>query len=652
MATLPYLLGSSPAIHQAGTAIDSLLDTLEASTAWAKLDAFYVMVGSDRLVNRKNPGTYDLTLTGAAYVDGVGIVTDGVDDYINTNMNPATAGGNFTQNAASFGYWVRGSHHVSVGTPMGQFSTNGSTLNGRSSVSGTNNTSYRINQTSATLQGATPVTDHVGLTSCNRTNSTTTEMYKNGVSITGGTDQTSTALTSVTFKFGTANVSTFTNQAFGAGFIGGNLTAGEHLEIHNALATFWASTDAFNLGYKPEVYSWWADPIAELQDGRIVVGGAKGPDSGMPGMQSFMEINEADAQVIAVKRMQDIYPLDDHHVTVSKRLASGVRVAFMTGHGILDDGSATDHTLAYARSSTGRISDFGAVSTITNTMTKSNYGQLHQMASARVILDTNCDGDKLWGVVYSDNDGSSWTVAKPHVTQAAAPGGGQNQMYEKTAKVGDATIRFFNIPHPTNTQNNIRVAQVDTTSGTYSSGGTDFGSIYQAFGAALTDVTNLAAITAIAAGKSQRLLDVKSDGTMFLVVEFTAADGTGAEYFLYRLTGANYDNAAHWTKSAAIVSAGVPFWSSSRYYGGAVFARESHSGIRIYTAREASGTKYIERRDSSDNGASWVVTELKSSSTLLARPVSTGSSTIPVIWQRITSYTDFDTFSGASIEWQ
>jgi hypothetical protein len=633
--------------------LETLLETVQASTAWAKLDAFYVMVGPDRLVNQKNPGTYDLTLEGGAvYADGIGIVCDPVSSSaINTNFNPSTAvSANFVQNTAAYGMFARYSHPITSGTPMGQFATNGCTLNPRTSIN--NNGSHRCNQNAADSSTGGLVPDSWGLSVSKRTTSSAIQFRKNKTQIDTGTNA-STALVDVPFRFATATGASFASPttAYGGGFIG-NLSNAECDVIADAFNDFFAAYDAIGLAFKPEINAWWAEPMAETNGGIISVGGSIGPENAQGGAWALMEISEASGAVVATKRMGDLYRFDDHVISVLKRLASGKGLWYGTGHGLKDDGSTADNTMAVAVSATGRIADLPAYSTITNTATGVNYGQLRQMASGRVFIHATMDADKLIGLTYSDNDGTDWTVAKPHVTQAAAPGGGQNQLYEFCAKTGDAQLSLFTIPHPTNTQNNIRVGRINTGDGDYASGVTSFGSIYQAFGAALTDVTNLAAITALASGRSQRLLDVNADGTAFLVAEFDNPGGTNASYFLYRLTGADYATAGDWTKSAAIVAAGDPFWASSFYYGGAVFARESHTGIRIYTSRKSGSNWLIERRDSSDNGANWTATELKSSTTLLARPVPTGSSVYPVIWQRITSYTDFDTWSGSSLEWQ
>lgn len=635
----------------------ALLAALALETFWAKLDAFYLMVGSDRLVNRVNPGTYDLTLTGAVYATDIGIFCDGVNDLIDTNFNPTTAvSPKFVQNDASYGFWNRSSHPITTGTPMGSFTTSGCTMNGMSSVNG--NSSYRINQTNArTTTNAPNVGGHLGLMACDRSASGTSNGFFNGVKNTTGTNQASVAPVNTTFKLGTANGSTFATpeMTFGAAFIGGHLTDAEHTQLYNLLNTFWRDYDRLHTIFRPVAYSWWFEPVADIQDpinNILVIGGSMGSGAGQHGAQCLMEIDIPSGAVISTKRLQDRYRLDDHHIVASKRLASGTRLVFMTGHGLKDDNATADNTLAVARSLTGRIADFGSISTISNTMTKANYGMMHQMTNGRVFVTLTVDGDKLIGGIYSDDDGQNWTVTKPWVTQASAPGGGQNQAYEKSVKSSGSTLRLFNQPHPSNTQNNIRVAEINTTTGAYTSGTSSFGSIYQSFGAALTDITNLSALTSLASGRSLRLLDVNSDGTMFLTVEFDNPGGANANYFLYRLTGTDYSNSAHWIKSSAIVAAGSPFWASSFYYNGAVFARESHDGIRLYIARLNSGTYYIERYDSFDNGSNWTVTEIKNSSTRLLRPVSTGDTTIPVIWQEATSYTDFETWSGMTIAWE
>jgi hypothetical protein len=96
---------TEPAVERK-LAINDLIVRLKGTTIWAKLDALYLLAAHESaaaLVNWKNPGTYDLTLHGTtapSFVTDSGFVTDGVDNYLNTNFNPSTAGGSFAQNSA------------------------------------------------------------------------------------------------------------------------------------------------------------------------------------------------------------------------------------------------------------------------------------------------------------------------------------------------------------------------------------------------------------------------------------------------------------------------------------------------------------------------------------------------------------------------
>lgn len=219
--------GVAPSLERK-LAINDLITGLKAHSIWTKLDALYLMAAHDSAaarVNWKNPGTHNLSVGGGAptFTTDSGYSTDGVDDYLDTNFNPATAGGNFTQNSASFGIWssTSGGNNTSK---AGWFDgTDGVTLNPRSAA---DTMVMRINQAATTTSGAT-VTNGTGFYAANRSASNSTQGYRNGASLVTDNDA-STALNSVTLKLGNIAAATFGALGFRAAFIGGSLTGAEH----------------------------------------------------------------------------------------------------------------------------------------------------------------------------------------------------------------------------------------------------------------------------------------------------------------------------------------------------------------------------------------------------------------------------------------
>jgi hypothetical protein len=87
--------------------IDTCIKALISSGVWSLLDVLYVFAAHTEqaaLLNWKNPGTFDATsVSGTAFTEDVGFTGDASADYLETGFNPFSAGGNYTQNSASFG---------------------------------------------------------------------------------------------------------------------------------------------------------------------------------------------------------------------------------------------------------------------------------------------------------------------------------------------------------------------------------------------------------------------------------------------------------------------------------------------------------------------------------------------------------------------
>ena len=230
---------TTPADGARAALINDLVLSLINAGVWSKLDCLWMMAAHDAQaarLNWKNPGTYNLTIGGGAptFSTDPHYATDGVDDWLDTNFNPSTAGGNFTQNAASFGAW--GLLNVqNASSAMGWFDgTDGITLAFRNTV---DKLAGRLNNVSAISSVAT-VASGAGLSAVNRAISTQIQLYKNGAALGAPIGAGATTLNSANLRLGSITASGFCAAQFSCAFVGGNLTATEHGALYTAVNTY------------------------------------------------------------------------------------------------------------------------------------------------------------------------------------------------------------------------------------------------------------------------------------------------------------------------------------------------------------------------------------------------------------------------------
>jgi hypothetical protein len=91
------------------TAIDTLIKDLKSAGAWGLLDVLCIagLNSADSLINWKSPGTFNSTAISSPTFTADRGFTGTTFGYIDTNFNPSTAGGNFSQNANMFGVYSR-----------------------------------------------------------------------------------------------------------------------------------------------------------------------------------------------------------------------------------------------------------------------------------------------------------------------------------------------------------------------------------------------------------------------------------------------------------------------------------------------------------------------------------------------------------------
>lgn len=232
--------------------IDNLVVALKTDGVWAKLDVLDVFAAADSqaaLINWKAPGTFNPSLVGApTFTADRGFTTNGSSSYINTNFNPVTAGGQFTQNSAAFGIWSRTSAQASGGGGIDI----GSRVNGAiaqnliTTRSSTNTAIGRVNvDTSPANTGAS--TDGAGHFALRRSASNAWALFRNATSIASGSD-TSSAPTSQSFYVGAVNgagtAGVFVSRQYAAAHIGSSLTDADMTALYNALNTYLVAVGA------------------------------------------------------------------------------------------------------------------------------------------------------------------------------------------------------------------------------------------------------------------------------------------------------------------------------------------------------------------------------------------------------------------------
>lgn len=209
--------------------LDDFISGLVSEGWWAILDAIWIYRGhanADSLLNVKDPASFTSSLVNApTFTANRGFTGNGTSSYINTNFNPATAGGNYTQNSACFGVYLT----PGVGTETGL--TNGvamgttlSTGLGDSVIqprNGSNAYGVRVNNT--TVQTAFTSTSRSGLWVARRKAASGTDalsLWKNGASVLS-TTTSSAAVASNTFKVLSTGATAWLNNQAGLAFAGG-----------------------------------------------------------------------------------------------------------------------------------------------------------------------------------------------------------------------------------------------------------------------------------------------------------------------------------------------------------------------------------------------------------------------------------------------
>ena len=236
--------GGSVSAAQLGR-VSTLVKSLKSAGVWSSLDRLWLFASenstqalTDLVARATATAVNSPTFTAARGYQG-----SHLSAYINSNFNPSTAGGHYTQNGASYGFWVE----TADSNPSGSFRLMGNDSSNYSEiVTGATDLSIQVNQGSP--NGASSIlSTATGLVTGSRTAASgagSVNYYLNGVS--GGSGSTSTiALPNNNFNIlagnnaGTAYQQSDAREA--AAYIGGGMSAAQVAALYASLRAYMTS---------------------------------------------------------------------------------------------------------------------------------------------------------------------------------------------------------------------------------------------------------------------------------------------------------------------------------------------------------------------------------------------------------------------------
>jgi hypothetical protein len=223
--------------------VNTLIAALKTASVWSKFDRLGVYtesVSDVALLDWKDPTATYNDATGCFFSATGGMTTDGmVTSGLQLDYNPTTAGGNFTQNSASMGIWLKTAA-----------STTGPGIGGGTAWANiedaSNRIGFRMNDGTTSVSATNSNTDGTGFFVLVRPDASNKYSYKNGNTTPVGSHAVaSTALANSLMHVGTNNLSTppYSSQIL-MSFFGGALTSGEQQSFYNALNTYFTAIGA------------------------------------------------------------------------------------------------------------------------------------------------------------------------------------------------------------------------------------------------------------------------------------------------------------------------------------------------------------------------------------------------------------------------
>lgn len=220
--------------------VSALIRGLDSDGVWSVLDRLWLFAAENSTQARRDlvARTVASPQNSPTFTANRGYTGDGVSSYVDTNFNPSTAGGKYTQNDASYGAWVE-TADGSPGTPraMGNDGVNASELriSATNYQGGINSGAYTDSLVASTTTGllvlTRPAASGVG----------SQNIYRNGGSLVAA-NQASTALPNRTFFVLATNqagsVAGPSTSRIAAAFAGGSLTAAQVASLYARLRTY------------------------------------------------------------------------------------------------------------------------------------------------------------------------------------------------------------------------------------------------------------------------------------------------------------------------------------------------------------------------------------------------------------------------------
>jgi len=217
----------------------TLITSLKASGVWFLLDRLWPFAAENSqqaLIDLKSRATAT-AVNSPTFTANRGYKGSHLSAYINSNFNPSTAGGNYTQNSASYGLWIETAESTSSGSYryMGNDSSNYSEISVGASF-----LSVNINQ-GAPAAATTIPTASTGLISGSRSGAAAAARYLNGA-LDSTTTLASIAVPNANFNILASNNAGTpfqqTDARAAAAFMGGNLTALQQAALYASLRTY------------------------------------------------------------------------------------------------------------------------------------------------------------------------------------------------------------------------------------------------------------------------------------------------------------------------------------------------------------------------------------------------------------------------------
>ena len=221
------------------TLIDTFIKALISAGVWTLLDVLYVFAAHTEqaaLLNWKAPGTFDGTSVSAtAFTTDVGFTGDAVADYINTNFNPFSAGGSYTQDSASFGARTTTDRSDNADKCLIGW-TAGTAVSILRTDSGSGFGTINVNGSGANLQGAATGLGWWGVTTTS--NAAVMDVYRDGAAFNSGVRTSAALADGSTFQVLAIAASNFSDEVANSAFIGGQLSSAQ-------MAAFYAAELAY-----------------------------------------------------------------------------------------------------------------------------------------------------------------------------------------------------------------------------------------------------------------------------------------------------------------------------------------------------------------------------------------------------------------------